>query len=89
MCTPRGGLYAHAQDCGATDHGRCVAARIRFWTDHCVLCFRDSRLSGVESVNRMADHMAARRLLAGKCGLAPERAAEPGFDLKAHAAQAA
>ena len=112
----------------ATDHGRCVAARISgrpepytsvpwFWTDQhgrklqiagltpaaeetvvrgdpgegafSVLCFRGGRLTGVESVNRMADHMAARRLLAAACELTPEQAAHPDFDLKAHAAQAA
>ena len=30
-----------------------------------VFCFRDGRLIGVESVNRPADHIVARRLLAG------------------------
>ena len=112
----------------ATDHGRCVGARIAgrpepytavpwFWTDQhghklqiagltpaaeetvvrgdpgegafSVLCFRGGRLTGVESVNRMADHMATRRLLAGERDLTPAEAGNPGFELKAHAAKAA
>ncbi|MGU3536639.1 NAD(P)/FAD-dependent oxidoreductase [Methylobacterium sp. A54F] len=48
-----------------------------------VFRFRDSRLAAVESVNRAADHMVARRLLAAGTPLTPEQAADPGFDLKA------
>ncbi|NNM71378.1 NAD(P)/FAD-dependent oxidoreductase [Enterovirga aerilata] len=48
-----------------------------------VFCFARGRLVGVESVNRPADHMAARRLLAGRIGITPEQAGDPGFDLKA------
>ena len=51
-----------------------------------VFCFRGGRLVGIESVNRPADHMAGRRLLAGEPGLTPAQAADEGFDLKAHAA---
>jgi 3-phenylpropionate/trans-cinnamate dioxygenase ferredoxin reductase component len=50
-----------------------------------VFCFRGSRLIGVESVNRTADHVIARRLLAGEPELSPEQAADEGFDLRAHA----
>ena len=50
-----------------------------------VFCFRQGRLVGVESVNRPLDHMVARRLLAGAPRLTPEEAADPDFDLKAHA----
>jgi 3-phenylpropionate/trans-cinnamate dioxygenase ferredoxin reductase subunit len=50
-----------------------------------VFCFRDRRLIGVESVNRTADHVIARRLLAGDPALSPEQAADEGFDLRAHA----
>lgn len=53
-----------------------------------VLCFAGSRLIGIESVNRPADHMAGRRLLAGATSLTPEMARAPGFDLKAFAKQA-
>jgi 3-phenylpropionate/trans-cinnamate dioxygenase ferredoxin reductase component len=52
-----------------------------------VFCFRDGRLIGVESVNRPADHIVARRLLAGDPRLAPEQAADAGYDLRAHAAR--
>ncbi len=52
-----------------------------------VFCFRDGRLIGVELVNRPADHIVARRLLAGDPRLAPEQAADESFDLRAHAAR--
>jgi 3-phenylpropionate/trans-cinnamate dioxygenase ferredoxin reductase subunit len=51
-----------------------------------IFCFRDGRLVGVESVNRPLDHMIARRLLAGPSTLTPQQAADPDYDLKAHAA---
>ena len=50
-----------------------------------VFCFRGRRLIGIESVNRTADHVIARRLLAGDPALSPEQAADEGFDLRAHA----
>jgi 3-phenylpropionate/trans-cinnamate dioxygenase ferredoxin reductase component len=50
-----------------------------------VFCFQGGRLIGVESVNRTADHVVARRLLAGDPGLSPEQAADEGYDLRAHA----
>jgi 3-phenylpropionate/trans-cinnamate dioxygenase ferredoxin reductase subunit len=50
-----------------------------------VFCFRGRRLIGVESVNRTADHVIARRLLAGDPLLSPEQAADQGYDLRAHA----
>ncbi len=50
-----------------------------------VFCFRGRRLIGVELVNRTADHVIARRLLAGDPALSPEQAADEGFDLRAHA----
>jgi 3-phenylpropionate/trans-cinnamate dioxygenase ferredoxin reductase subunit len=50
-----------------------------------LFCFRGGRLIGVESVNRTADHVIARRLLAGDPALSPEQAADEGFDLRAHA----
>jgi 3-phenylpropionate/trans-cinnamate dioxygenase ferredoxin reductase component len=48
-----------------------------------VFRFRDGALRAVESVDRAADHMIARRLLAAGTRLTPEQAADPGFDLKA------
>jgi 3-phenylpropionate/trans-cinnamate dioxygenase ferredoxin reductase component len=50
-----------------------------------VFCFRGGRLIGVESVNRTADHVVARRLLAGDPELSPEQAADESYDLRAHA----
>jgi 3-phenylpropionate/trans-cinnamate dioxygenase ferredoxin reductase component len=54
-----------------------------------ILCFRDGRLRAVESLNRPADHIAARRLLAAGHGPTPEQAADPTFSLKDHAKQVA
>jgi 3-phenylpropionate/trans-cinnamate dioxygenase ferredoxin reductase subunit len=48
-----------------------------------VLCFRAGRLIAVESCNRPADHMAARKLLARHADISPAQAAAPEFDLKA------
>ena len=50
-----------------------------------VFCFRRGRLIGVELVNRTADHVVARRLLAGDPALSPEQAADEAYDLRAHA----
>ncbi|HEV2541272.1 MAG TPA: FAD-dependent oxidoreductase [Methylobacterium sp.] len=48
-----------------------------------VFRFRGDALSAVESIDRPADHMAARRLLASGKVLTPEQATDPSFDLKA------
>ena len=50
-----------------------------------VFCYRAGRLIGVESVNQTADHVVARRLLAGDPKLTPEQAADLSYDLRAHA----
>lgn len=47
-----------------------------------VFCFRGDRLLGVESVNRPADHVLARALLAGDHRLTPDLVADPDTDLK-------
>jgi 3-phenylpropionate/trans-cinnamate dioxygenase ferredoxin reductase subunit len=52
-----------------------------------VLCFRDEHLVAVESMNRPADHIAARRVLAGGTPLCLSDATDPSFNLKAHAQQ--
>ena len=44
--------------------------------------FRDGKLAVVETVNRGAEHMAARRLIAAATPITPEQAADLGFDLK-------
>ena len=50
-----------------------------------VFCYDDEKLLAVESVNRPADHMIARRLLAKGLGVTRAEAADPGLDLKARA----
>ena len=44
--------------------------------------FRGAALAAVETVNRGADHMAARRILAGALPLTAEQAGDPAFDLR-------
>src|ERR1700754_1619149 len=105
----------------ATDHARCVAARLTgddkpydgqpwFWSDQgddklqiagltagydrvvmrgdpakkafSAFCYKGEKLLGMESVNRAGDHMFGRRFLGLDRSLAPEHAADPGFDLK-------
>lgn len=51
-----------------------------------VLCFRQGQLVAVESCNRPADHMAARKVLARARHLSAEQAGAPDFDLKAYEA---
>jgi 3-phenylpropionate/trans-cinnamate dioxygenase ferredoxin reductase component len=53
-----------------------------------VFCFRGGRLLGVETVNRPADHMAARRLVGNHVALSPAQAADEAVDLKRLAAAA-
>ncbi|GCB50887.1 NAD(P)/FAD-dependent oxidoreductase [Streptomyces sp. NL15-2K] len=56
------------------------------WPDaFSVLSFREDRLVAVESVNRPADHMAARRVLANGVPLDPATAAGDGFALRDYA----
>jgi 3-phenylpropionate/trans-cinnamate dioxygenase ferredoxin reductase subunit len=52
-----------------------------------VFCFRGDRLLGVESINRPADHIVARRLLVGDPRLTAGQAADESYDLRAHAAR--
>jgi len=53
-----------------------------------VFGYEGARLKTVESVNRSADHMAARRLIDAGADPTAEQAADPAFDLKALAAGA-
>ena len=48
-----------------------------------LLYFRNGGLVGIDSVNRPADHVAARKLFAAGKTITPVQAREPGFDLKA------
>jgi 3-phenylpropionate/trans-cinnamate dioxygenase ferredoxin reductase subunit len=47
-----------------------------------VFYFRNRQLLGIDSVNRPADHMAARRLIAGRKPVTPEQAADEATSLK-------
>ncbi|MBT2538985.1 NAD(P)/FAD-dependent oxidoreductase [Arthrobacter sp. ISL-69] len=54
-----------------------------------VYCFRDGRLTGVESVNSPAEHMAARKILEQRLPLTPELVMDADFDPKRSARQLA
>jgi 3-phenylpropionate/trans-cinnamate dioxygenase ferredoxin reductase subunit len=47
-----------------------------------VFYFRGERLCAVDSVNRPADHLAARKLIGALTALSPDQAMDQGFDLK-------
>ena len=47
-----------------------------------VFSFDRGTLKSVDSINRPADHLAARKLIAGRVGITPEQAADETFDLK-------
>jgi 3-phenylpropionate/trans-cinnamate dioxygenase ferredoxin reductase subunit len=64
---------------------RCEEAIIRGEPDQksfSVFCYGGGNLLGVESVNRVGDHMIARRLLAARASLHPNQAASLSYDLK-------
>ena len=46
-------------------------------------CYRVGKLVGIESVNHAGDHMFGRRFLGMDRQLAPEKAADPSYNLKA------
>ena len=52
-----------------------------------IFYFNEGALLGADSVNRPADHMACRKLLAKGIAIGPEQVGDPAFDLK-QAAQA-
>jgi 3-phenylpropionate/trans-cinnamate dioxygenase ferredoxin reductase subunit len=52
-----------------------------------VFCFRRDKLIAVESANKPADHVLARKLMAAGQNLTPQEVAQPGFDLKTRAKQ--
>jgi 3-phenylpropionate/trans-cinnamate dioxygenase ferredoxin reductase subunit len=55
------------------------------WT---IFSFRDGELVGSESFGAVGDHMATRTLLHAHLPLTADEAADPGFDLRGHAAGA-
>lgn len=74
------------QIAGITEgHDRTVVAGDPASGRFSVFCFSGARLLGAESVNRPADHMITRRLLAGDGSPpTPEDVARPDFDLRRH-----
>jgi 3-phenylpropionate/trans-cinnamate dioxygenase ferredoxin reductase subunit len=48
-------------------------------------CYAGDQLLGIESINKPADHVQARRLLAAARRVTPEQAADESFDLRAAA----
>ncbi|HEX5431683.1 MAG TPA: FAD-dependent oxidoreductase [Bryobacteraceae bacterium] len=51
-----------------------------------VFYFRDGRLCAVDSINRPADHLAARKLITGAAVITPEQASDESVNLKSLAA---
>jgi 3-phenylpropionate/trans-cinnamate dioxygenase ferredoxin reductase component len=47
-----------------------------------IFCFRGGRLLGIESVNRPADHVFGRKLLAAGANITADQAGDLAFDLK-------
>jgi len=48
-----------------------------------VFYFREERLCAVDSINRPADHLSARKLIGARTTLSPDQAKDESFDLKA------
>ena len=48
-----------------------------------VFYYRAGKLCAVDSVNRPADHLAARKLIGARAALSPDQAMDESFDLKA------
>jgi 3-phenylpropionate/trans-cinnamate dioxygenase ferredoxin reductase component len=66
----------------ATGHDRTVVRGSIESGKFSVFYFRGGRLCSVDSVNRPADHMAARKLLAAGTELTPEQAADESVSIK-------
>lgn len=47
-----------------------------------VFYFRNGELRAIDSINKPADHIMGRKLLAGECSLTPEQAADESYPLK-------
>ena len=56
-----------------------VAARAGSFS---AFCFRSVQLVGIGSINRASDHVLGRQILGMDRSIAPEQAADAGFDLK-------
>jgi 3-phenylpropionate/trans-cinnamate dioxygenase ferredoxin reductase subunit len=47
-----------------------------------VFYFERGKLRAVDSINRPAEHLAARKLISARASISPQQAADEGFDLK-------
>lgn len=47
-----------------------------------IFCFREGKLTAVESVNSPSDHMAARRILSQRIPISPEQTADTSLNLR-------
>jgi len=63
-------------------YDECIVRGDASGTSCAMFCFRGEQLLGVETVNRPADHMAARRLLGHHIALTPAQAADETLELK-------
>jgi 3-phenylpropionate/trans-cinnamate dioxygenase ferredoxin reductase subunit len=66
-----------------TGYDRVVVRGDRAQRSFSAFCYKAGRLVGVESVNRAADHVFGRKIFGMDKSIAPEQAADPGFDLRA------
>jgi len=66
-----------------TGYDRVVVRGDRAARSFSAFCYKQGVLVGVESVNRAADHVFGRKILGMGKSIAPEQAADLGFDLRA------
>ena len=66
-----------------TGYDRVVVRGDREQRSFSAFCYKSGHLVGVESINRAADHVFGRKILAMNRSIEPEQAADLSFDLKA------
>jgi 3-phenylpropionate/trans-cinnamate dioxygenase ferredoxin reductase subunit len=66
-----------------TGYDRVVVRGDRGARSFSAFCYKSGQLAGIESVNRAADHVFGRKVLALNRSIEPEQAADLSFDLKA------
>jgi 3-phenylpropionate/trans-cinnamate dioxygenase ferredoxin reductase subunit len=66
-----------------TGYDRVVVRGDRAQRSFSAFCYKSERLVGIESINRAADHVFGRKILAVNQSIEPEQAADLSFDLKA------
>jgi 3-phenylpropionate/trans-cinnamate dioxygenase ferredoxin reductase subunit len=66
-----------------TGYDRVVVRGDRAQRSFSAFCYKSGQLVGIETINRAADHVFGRKILAMNRSIEPEQAADMGFDLKA------